>query len=88
MESSFALNQIQKCFFCHETSTNLFQFSCNHKICLVCIYRRVFCYNITDFSTQEKVTIKCRCEQGEMEKNFDEMIEILTKKTEIDNSKE
>ena len=88
MESSYALNQIQKCFFCHETSTNLFQFSCNHKICLVCIYRRVFCYNITDFSTQEKVTIKCRCEQGEMEKNLDEMIEILTKKTELDKAKE
>ena len=77
-----------ECFFCHETTSTLFQLSCNHKICLICLYRRIFCYNICDFSEKEKIKIQCKCNIGEMEKNLEEMNEILQKKIEIDKQKE
>ena len=77
-----------ECFFCHETTSSLFQFSCDHKICLICLYRRIFCNNICDFSEQEKIKIQCKCNKGEMEKNLDEMNEILQKKIELDKLKE
>lgn len=77
-----------ECFFCHETTSSLYQFSCNHKICLICLYRRVFCYNITDFSEKEKIVVQCKCKIGEMEKNLEEMNEILQKKSELDKLKE
>ena len=77
-----------ECFFCHETTSTLFQLSCNHKICLICLYRRIFCYNICDFSEKEKIKIQCKCNIGKMEKNLEEMNEILQKKIEIDKLNE
>ena len=68
---------------------DFFRFSCSHKICNICLYRRIFCNYLNDLQNDnEIITIKCKCETGELKRSFDELEIILQKKTQIDKEKE
>lgn len=81
--------QLTKCDYClKEYKDILDNFSeCGHKICPVCLLRRIFILNITDLNgSSDNLTIKCsKCNKDEckMTKNLDELIELSTKKTKI-----
>ena len=73
-----------KCDYCHELNKYIYNFSCNHKICCICLYRRIFCNNLKDIQNVEIITINCKCEKGKIGKNFDEIVQIIHKKTLLD----
>ena len=79
---------IGPCVFCHITSknNNNYVFSnCNHQICPLCLFRRIFVRNLTDIGnlSNEAIEIKCKCEKGFLNKNIDELFEINNKKNSI-----
>ena len=81
--------QSENCDYCHEPSINFLRFSCNHKICIICLYRRIFCNNLKDLQNNDEiVTIKCKCDSGQLKRSFDEIESILQKKSELDKYKE
>ena len=85
MESQASdLNPLLKCDYCHELNKYIHNFSCNHKICCICLYRRIFCNNLKDIQNVEIITINCKCEKGKIGKNFDEIVQIIHKKTLLD----
>ena len=89
MESQESENSLENCDYCHDPTTDFFRFSCSHKICNICLYRRIFCNYLNDLQNDnEIITIKCKCETGELKRSFDELEIILQKKTQIDKEKE
>ncbi len=64
---------------------NLDVFSCTHKICPVCLFRRIFILNITELNgSSDTLKIKCnKCPEGTLTKNLDELIRLSTKKSDI-----
>ncbi len=89
MESQGSENSLENCDYCHDPTTDFFRFSCSHKICNICLYRRIFCNYLNDLQNDnEIITIKCKCETGELKRSFDELEIILQKKTQIDKEKE
>ena len=81
--------QIIKCDYClKEYKDILDNFSeCNHKICPVCLLRRIFILNITELNgSSDNLTIKCgKCNKDECKitKNLDELCDLSTRKTKI-----
>ena len=72
------------CDTCDKHNENLDIFSCNHKICPVCLFRRIFILNIKDFyNTENEIEIKCKCKEGILIKNIEEIFEINNLKNEI-----
>ena len=70
-------NESGICDHCYNNYNNLYIFSCNHKVCAVCLFRRIFIKNLTDFNnTKEEIEIHCKCENGILLKNIDEILEI------------
>ena len=89
MQSEESENSFENCDYCHDPTTDFFRFSCSHKICNICLYRRIFCNYLNDLQNDnEIITIKCKCETGELKRSFDELEIILQKKTQIDKEKE
>ena len=73
-----------QCDFCTNIYEDLDTFSCNHKICSVCLFRRIFIKNIKDFNNSEnKIEIKCKCKEGILNKNIEEIFEINNQKNTI-----
>ena len=63
-----------KCDYCHDINKYTYNFSCNHNICCICLYRRIFSYNLKEIQNEnEIITINCKCEKGKLGKNFDEI---------------
>ena len=53
-------SKINICDYCHKLFDSLDIFSCNHKICAVCLFRRIFILNITELNgSSSNLTIKC-----------------------------
>ena len=79
------LGQTDTCDYCHKSYNNLDIFSCNHKICAVCLLRRIFILNITELNgSSDSLKIKCnKCTEGNLTKNLDELCDISTKKSNI-----
>lgn len=81
--------QISKCDYCLKDYKDILDsFSeCNHKICPVCLLRRIFILNITDLNgSSDKLTIKCsKCNKDEctLTKNLDELCDLSNKKSKI-----
>ena len=51
--------ELIKCDFCKEYYFDIDIFSCNHKICSKCLFRKIFISNIKDIcSTKESIEIK------------------------------
>ena len=72
------------CNFCNNPHENNEVFSCNHKICSVCLFRRIFILNIKDFNnTKNEIEVKCKCNEGNLIKNVDELFAINNQKNEI-----
>ena len=72
------------CDFCTNIHEDLYIFSCNHKICSLCLFRRIFIKNIKDFNNSEdKIEIKCKCKDGILYKNIEEIMEINNQKNKI-----
>ena len=89
MQSEESENSLENCDYCHDPTTDFFRFSCSHKICNICLYRRIFCNNLKDLqNNNEIITIKCKCENGLLKRSFDELEIILQKKSQIDKEKE
>ena len=68
------------CIFCKIASNNSYCFSnCNHKICPLCLFRRIFVRNLIDVGnlSKETIEIKCKCEKGTLHKNIEELFEIF-----------
>jgi hypothetical protein len=73
--------ELIKCDFCKEYYFDIDIFSCNHKICSKCLFRKIFISNIKDIcSTKESIEIKCKCNQGILNKTIDNIYEINNKK--------
>ena len=97
MEESTNLNKINiveeevvqkkesdSCYICHTKYENLENFSCNHKICSMCLFRRIFIENIKDFNnSNDEIEIKCKCKEGILTKSIEQLFEINNKKNEI-----
>ena len=79
------LGHIDICDYCHKSLMNLDVFSCTHKICAVCLFRRIFILNITELNgSSDTLKIKCnQCPEGTLTKNLDELIDLSKKKSDI-----
>ena len=76
------------CYYCNIFHDNLYNFSCNHKICSVCLFRKIFLQNIKDFNhTKEEIEIKCKCKEGTLIKNLEEIFTINNQKNIIYSEK-
>ena len=72
------------CFDCNNSHENLYNFSCNHQLCSICIFRKIFLHNIKDFNIlKEDIEIKCKCKSGSLQKNIDEIFIINNQKNSI-----
>lgn len=83
--NSESLGQFEICDTCHKNYSNLDIFSCKHKICAICLLRRIFILNITELNgSSDSLKIKCnKCEEGSISKNLDELCDLSTKKSNI-----
>ena len=76
------------CDFCQEASTQLDVFNdCYHRICSLCLYRRIFCANLEELQNSDSAEINCKCSVGYMFKNLDEIETIIKQKNEIDEKR-
>ena len=77
--------QLDICDYCHKGYLNLEVFSCPHKICAICLFRRIFILNITELNgTSDSLKIKCNlCAEGTISKSLDELFDLNNKKTSI-----
>jgi len=74
-------NEPVQCYYCHLFQMDLDIFSCEHKICSICLFRRIFLNNIKDLKNEkDEIEIKCKCNEGILIKNIDEIFEINNKK--------
>ena len=80
-----ALEQVDICDYCNVGYQNLDVFSCKHKICTVCLFRRIFILNITELNgSSNSIKIKCsKCTEGTLSKNLDELSDLCTHKANI-----
>jgi hypothetical protein len=78
-------SKINICDYCHKLFDSLDIFSCSHKICAVCLFRRIFILNITELNgSLSELTIKCNiCTEGNLSKNLDELADLISKKESI-----
>ena len=79
------LGQLDTCNYCQKSYSNLDVFSCSHKICAICLFRRLFILNITELNgSSDTLKIKCtKCEDGVISKNLDDLCDLSTKKASI-----
>ena len=75
----------KKCSFCLEDQIELDSFPCEHKICPLCLFRRVFILSIPELNGKsDTINIPCtKCQNNFMTKNLDELCELYSKKAEI-----
>ena len=81
-------NEHIKCYYCHLFQKDLDTFSCDHKICSICLFRRIFLNNIKDLKNEkDEIEIKCKCNEGNLIKSTDGIFEINNKKNIIYSEK-
>ena len=77
-------DEIENCIICGNPDKELYTFTCNHKICSICLFRYIFLNNIKDFNyTKNDIEIKCKCQKGTLTKNYDEISKINVQKNKI-----
>ena len=80
-EEQNIINEPIKCYYCHLFQKDLDIFSCEHKICSICLFRRIFLNNIKDLKNEkDEIEIKCKCNKGNLIKSIEEIFEINNKK--------
>ena len=85
-ENSEKIIEMVNCDFCQTSLTkeNINIFSCEHKMCSKCLFRKIFINNIKDIATaKDNIEIKCNCNKGIINKTIDEIYEINNKKNTV-----
>ena len=73
------------CSFCNRRYKKLYNFSpCSHKICILCLFERIFNKYITQFQGQKTIKIYCKCEIGFKIYDLSTILSILKDKKNID----
>ena len=72
------------CSFCQRNFSTLYEFSCGHKICISCMFQRIFINNIQDFTGVGMIKVKCKCGKGYLDQTLNDVSSIIMKKTQID----
>ena len=73
------------CTYCQRNFTTLFEFKdCGHKICISCLFQRIFINNIQDFKGVGMITVKCKCGNGNLDQTLNDVSSIIMKKTQLD----
>ena len=65
------------CDKCSQNINNLIIYSCSHQLCFNCIFKYFMSNNFKGMSTFSIITICPHCQNGEIEINLDDFIEIL-----------
>ena len=80
-----AAAELNICSYCQRGNlTTLYEFDCGHKICISCIFQRIFINNIQDFKGVSMIKVKCKGGQGVLDQTLSDISSIIMKKTEID----
>ena len=75
----------ETCSFCNRKLEKLYSFSpCSHKICILCLFERIFTKHITQFQGQNTVIIHCKCEIGYSQYKLSSILSILQEKKNLD----
>ena len=69
------------CYYCQSQSGKEYQFTCSHYICHICLFRHLFCYQLGDLQRSDQVEVKCKCKDGALHLNLDDIEGILTEKS-------
>ena len=73
-----------QCYFCKSIYEECDKFSCNHYICSICLFRKIFINNIKEINNiKNTIEIKCKCNNGIINKTIDEIYDINNKKNNI-----
>ena len=73
------------CSYCQRNFSTLFEFmNCGHKICISCMFQRIFINNIQDFTGVSMIKVKCKCGKGVLDQTLNDVSSIIMKKTQID----
>ena len=73
------------CNYCQRYFTSLYGFKeCGHKICVSCLFQRIFINNIQDFTGVSKIKVKCKCGNGDLDETLNDISSIIMKKTQLD----
>ena len=73
------------CTYCQRPFTNLYEFSpCSHKICISCLFQRIFINNIQDFIGVSMIKVNCKCGKGDLDQTLNDVSSIIMKKTQLD----
>ena len=58
-------SEYSSCLICFDSSKFLYEFSCHHKICIICLYRKIFIDLLPFLQNRDFIEIKCsKCEEG------------------------
>ena len=81
-EESTTIGTSLNCDFCHKKVQSIDTFSCSHKICPICLFRRTFILNITELNgSSDNLKINCKlCGDGHIEKDLDKLCDMSSLK--------
>ena len=83
--SEFKLDSSIFCSYCQRNFTTLYEFkNCGHKICVSCLFQRIFINNIQDFTGVAMINVKCKCGNGDLDETLNDISSIIMKKTQLD----
>ena len=73
------------CSYCQRTFANLYEFkNCHDKICVSCLFQRIFINNIQDFTGVSMINVKCKCGNGDLDETLNDISSIISKKIQLD----
>jgi hypothetical protein len=79
--SELKSNSSMCCNYCQRYFTSLSRFKeCGHKICVSCLFQRIFINNIQDFTGVSKINVKCKCGNGDLDETLNDISSIIMKK--------
>ena len=82
-------NESLTCSYCQRSFSSLLEFMhCRHKICISCMFRRIFINHIQDFTGVSLIKVKCKCGKGELAQTLNDISTIIIKKMELDEKKD
>ena len=78
-------SKLEICFFCNQENSDLITFSiCSHRICTLCLYERIFANHMQEFQGKTELKIKCKCENGYLNKKLLDLFSLIKRKLQLD----
>ena len=78
-------SKLEICFFCNQENSDLITFSiCSHRICTLCLYERIFENHLHEFQGKTELKIKCKCENGYLNKKLLDLFSLIKRKLQLD----